>query len=150
MGTGYLFIFQENPESPDETQKILFDEIKAKFESEKEEKKNESNSGGMSDEQLAKIPGLEILEKPGPKEGFVQMVRPDKNTRQVDVHQWNNGSWSLVGQAMGSAGKAKVEFEGEMYDKVFNVEIEDGGKTAQLPVNFSEDPWQIAEKFCKK
>lgn len=150
--TGYLYVFQENKDMPNETQQLVFDEIKANFKAQKEEKVANSDGAqqGMSDEELAKIPGLEVLQNPGKSEGFVQMVRPDKNSRQVDVHQYNNGGWTLIGQAMGSAGASKTEHNGKMYDKVFNVEIEEGAQKVDLAVNFNEDPWEIAKRFTEE
>merc|ERR1711990_1391334 len=70
------------------------------------------------------------------------------NGKQVDVYQWTSGKWELVGQAMGSK-KEKTEYNGKMYDKVFSVEVEEGGQSLKLPVNFEEDPWEIAKKFCE-
>ncbi len=51
-----------------------------------------------------------------------------------------------VVDAPGSSGR-KVEFQGQSYDYVFDVDIEDGKPPLKLPYNASENPYDRATKF---
>merc|ERR1712000_77634 len=103
--------------------------------------------GGVNKE---KLPGPEFLTtKSGTKEGQVQMIREDNGN--VTAHQWSvsQQQWVNVGtvvDAVGSTGK-KVEYKGESYDYVFDVDIEDGKPPLKLPYNLSENPYDRATKF---
>lgn len=48
--------------------------------------------------------------------------------------------------AVGSSGK-KVEYLGQSYDYVFDVDIEDGKPPLKLPYNLSQNPYDAATKF---
>jgi phospholipase A-2-activating protein len=97
-----------------------------------------------------KLPGPEFLTtKSGTKEGQVQMIREENGS--ITAHQWSVGQqqWVNVGtvvDAVGSTGK-KVEYNGESYDYVFDVDIEDGKPALKLPYNLSENPYERATKF---
>ncbi|KFA73289.1 hypothetical protein S40288_07263 [Stachybotrys chartarum IBT 40288] len=103
--------------------------------------------GGINKE---KLPGPEFLTtKSGTKEGQVQMIKEDNGN--VTAHQWSvsQQQWINVGtvvDAVGSTGK-KVEFNGQSYDYVFDVDIEDGKPPLKLPYNLSENPYERATKF---
>lgn len=69
------------------------------------------------------------------------------------MHKANNcaaqGQWSNVGtvvDTVGSSGK-KVEYQGNDYDFVFDVDIEDGKPPLKLPYNLSQNPYEAATKF---
>jgi len=51
-----------------------------------------------------------------------------------------------VVDAPGSSGR-KVEYQGQSYDFVFDVDIEDGKPPLKLPYNLSENPYERATKF---
>ncbi|KAM4060980.1 PUL domain-containing protein [Hirsutella rhossiliensis] len=97
-----------------------------------------------------KLPGPEFLTaKSGTKEGQVQMIK--ESNGNVTAHQWSVGQqqWISVGtvvDAVGSTGK-KVEYNGQSYDFVFDVDIEDGKPPLKLPYNLSENPYERATKF---
>lgn len=103
--------------------------------------------GGVNKE---KLPGPEFLtSKSGTKDGQVQMIREGDGS--VSAHQWSMSKqqWENVGtvvDAAGSTGK-KVEYNGKMYDYVFDVDIEDGKPPLKLPYNLSENPYERATKF---
>lgn len=103
--------------------------------------------GGINKE---KLPGPEFLQtKSGTKEGQVQMIKEDNGN--VTAHQWSASQqqWISVGtvvDAVGSTGK-KVEYNGQSYDYVFDVDIEDGKPPLKLPYNLSENPYERATKF---
>ncbi|CAF3456221.1 hypothetical protein SNK03_005347 [Fusarium graminearum] len=103
--------------------------------------------GGINKE---KLPGPEFLtSKSGTKEGQVQMIKEDNGA--VTAHTWSMSQqqWVNVGtvvDAVGSTGK-KVEYNGKMYDFVFDVDIEDGKPALKLPYNLSENPYERATKF---
>lgn len=58
--------------------------------------------------------------------------------------QWINVG--TVVDAVGSSGK-KVEYHGQSYDYVFDVDIEDGKPPLKLPYNLSQNPYEAAAKF---
>ncbi|KAI0808794.1 ubiquitin homeostasis protein lub1 [Xylaria sp. FL0064] len=103
--------------------------------------------GGVNKE---KLPGPEFLKtKSGTKEGQVQMIKEDDGS--VTAHQWSAGQqqWINVGtvvDAVGSSGR-KVEYNGQSYDYVFDVAIEEGQPSLKLPYNLSENPYSRAQKF---
>ncbi|KAI8949799.1 ubiquitin homeostasis protein lub1 [Xylaria longipes] len=103
--------------------------------------------GGINKE---KLPGPEFLKtKSGTKEGQVQMIKEDDGS--VTAHQWSTGQqqWINVGtvvDAVGSSGR-KVEYNGQSYDYVFDVAIEEGQPSLKLPYNLSENPYARAQKF---
>ncbi|KAI1170488.1 ubiquitin homeostasis protein lub1 [Nemania sp. FL0916] len=103
--------------------------------------------GGVNKE---KLPGPEFLKtKSGTKEGQVQMIKEDDGS--VTAHQWSTGQqqWINVGtvvDAVGSSGR-KVEYNGQSYDYVFDVAIEEGQPSLKLPYNLSENPYARAQKF---
>lgn len=97
-----------------------------------------------------KLPRPEFLAaKSGTKEGQVQMIKEDNGN--VTAYQWSMSQhqWVSVGtvvDAVGSTGK-KVEYHGQSYDYVFDVDIEDGKPPLKLPYNLSENPYERATKF---
>lgn len=103
--------------------------------------------GGINKE---KLPGPSFLtSKSGTKEGQVQMIKEDNGS--VTAHTWSMSQqqWVNVGtvvDAVGSTGK-KVEYQGQSYDFVFDVDIEDGKPPLKLPYNLSENPYERATKF---
>lgn len=103
--------------------------------------------GGVNKE---KLPGPEFLtSKSGTKEGQVQMIK--ETNGNVTAHQWSvsQNEWVNVGtvvDAVGSTGK-KVEYKGQTYDYVFDVDIEEGKPPLKLPYNLSENPYERATKF---
>ncbi|KAI0018022.1 ubiquitin homeostasis protein lub1 [Xylariomycetidae sp. FL0641] len=103
--------------------------------------------GGINKE---KLPGPDFLQtKSGTKEGQVQMIKEDNGS--VTAHQWSMAQqqWINVGtvvDAVGSSGK-KVEYNGQSYDYVFDVAIEEGQPSLKLPYNLSENPYTRAQKF---
>jgi phospholipase A-2-activating protein len=103
--------------------------------------------GGINKE---KLPGPEFLKtKSGTKEGQVQMIKEEDGS--VTAHQWSMGQqqWINVGtvvDAVGSSGR-KVDYNGQSYDYVFDVAIEEGQPSLKLPYNLSENPYARAQKF---
>ncbi|KAG6015387.1 hypothetical protein E4U54_003572 [Claviceps lovelessii] len=103
--------------------------------------------GGINKE---KLPGPEFLTaKSGTKEGQVQMIREDNGN--ITAHTWSMSQqqWINVGTVVDAAGSSgrRVEYKGESYDFVFDVDIEDGKPPLKLPYNLSENPYERATKF---
>lgn len=48
-----------------------------------------------------------------------------------------------------AAGGGKVTYEGQEYDFVFDIDI-DEGVVLKLPYNRTDDPWTAAQKFIHK
>ncbi|KAF2203661.1 PFU-domain-containing protein [Delitschia confertaspora ATCC 74209] len=98
-----------------------------------------------------KLPGPDFLtQKSGTKEGQVQMI--SETNGNVSAYQWSTAAnqWVNVGTVVDAAGSSgrKVTHEGKDYDYVFDVDIEDGKPPLKLPYNLSQNPYEVAQKFC--
>merc|ERR1712029_152261 len=88
--------------------------------------------------------------------GQTKMIRQGNN---VSVHSWSasNQEWTKIGDVVGEPDKSgetagaggKTMFEGEEYDHVFHIDI-DEGVVLKLPYNNSEEPDQAAQAFIHK
>ncbi|KAK8070556.1 hypothetical protein PG997_010759 [Apiospora hydei] len=104
----------------------------------------------MGDINKEKLPGPEFLQsRSGTKEGQVQMIREANGS--ITAHTWSMGaqSWVNVGTVVDSASSSgrKSEYQGKMYDFVFDVAIEEGQPSLKLPYNLSDNPFEAATKF---
>lgn len=107
-----------------------------------------SKSMGFDDSQL--VP-YETLNRPGEKNGKIICVKSPSGV--IEAHQFSNGSWTKVGDVMGTSSignDKKVSFEGSLYDYVFDVDIEDGKPPLKLPVNVSDNAYDIADSFLAR
>mmetsp|Transcript_14508 Transcript_14508/g.26940 ORF Transcript_14508/g.26940 Transcript_14508/m.26940 type:complete len:779 (-) Transcript_14508:227-2563(-) len=107
-----------------------------------------SNGGKKVDpEKLAKIYDA----PPGNADGDVKMFNKDG---VAWVYQWSGdtGAWCEVGEVMGDAGKE--ELDGEVYDRVIPVELEDpstgGIRKLKLGMNNGDNPYLLAQQFVEK
>lgn len=96
----------------------------------------------------------ETILKPGKKDGQVIMVKHPQSG-VIEAYQYNElvAEWSKVGDVVSGAGKEKnnkVEYEGEMYDYVFDVALEQNEPSLKLPFNVSEGVYAAAERFILK
>ncbi|KAF2807280.1 phospholipase A-2-activating protein [Mytilinidion resinicola] len=97
------------------------------------------------------LPGPDFLtSKSGTKEGQVQMIK--ELNGDVCAYTWSTAArqWVNVGtvvEGAGSDGK-KISHEGKDYDFVFDVDIEEGKPPLKLPFNVSQNPYEVARKFC--
>ena len=106
-------------------------------------------------EQLGEIkktdlPGPEFLyQKNGTKEGQIQMIKESDGS--VTAHSWSMASkkWDKVGTVVSAAGggEQQKEYNGKMYDYVFDVDIEEGKPPLKLPFNANQNPYDAATKF---
>ncbi|KAH8588435.1 WD40-repeat-containing domain protein [Bisporella sp. PMI_857] len=100
-----------------------------------------------------KLPGPQFLQqKSGTKDGQVQMIKELNGT--VSAYMWSAsaGKWDHVGTVTDQAGSSgrKTEFEGQQYDYVFDVDVEDGKPPLKLPFNVSQNPYDAAQKFLER
>jgi phospholipase A-2-activating protein len=97
------------------------------------------------------MPGPEFLQqKSGTKEGQVQLIK--ERNGNVTAYQWSTqgNTWISVGTVVDATGAAnKISFNGEDYDYVFDVDIEDGKPPLKLPYNANENPYESARKFLE-
>ncbi|KAG8623992.1 hypothetical protein KVT40_008968 [Elsinoe batatas] len=96
------------------------------------------------------LPGPDFLtSKSGTKEGQVQMIRQDDGS--VTAHTWSSAAqqWINVGTVVDSTASSgrKVTYNGQDYDYVFDVDIEDGKPPLKLPLNTNQNPYEVAQKF---
>ncbi|KXX78574.1 Ubiquitin homeostasis protein lub1 [Madurella mycetomatis] len=85
----------------------------------------------------------------GKKDGQVKTVLEENGT--IGAYQWSLGEqrWIHVGTVVDSSGSSgrKVQYNGQEYDYVFDVDIEEGKPPLKLPYNLSENPYEAATKF---
>ncbi|AET39080.1 Doa1p Ecym_3619 [Eremothecium cymbalariae DBVPG len=97
----------------------------------------------------SKLSPYEILNRPGKKEGQVVVVRSP--TGVTEAHQFSGGQWSKIGDVIGASGNdQKAEFEGKLYDYVFDVDIKEGASVLKLPLNANDNPYDVADKFIAR
>ncbi|KAJ3276075.1 hypothetical protein HDV01_006245 [Terramyces sp. JEL0728] len=104
-------------------------------------------SNQVGDVNKNDLPGPEVLEQPGAKEGQIKMIRVGN---VVEAHQWSGskGSWEKVGEVVDAVGnKRKQVYLGKEYDYVFDVEIQPGAPHLKLPYNSSDNPYMAAQDF---
>ena len=98
-----------------------------------------------------KLPGPDFLaQRAGTKEGQVQMINEANGS--ISAYQWSAtaGSWVNVGTVVDAAGTGrKVTYNGQDYDYVFDVDIEDGKPPLKLPFNVVQNPHDVARKFIE-
>ena len=99
-----------------------------------------------------KLPGPEFLQqRSGTKDGQVQMIRETDGS--VTAHTWSAATreWTAVGTVVDSAASSgrKMDYLGQDYDYVFDVDIEDGKPPLKLPYNVSQNPYDAATKFIQ-
>lgn len=105
--------------------------------------------GNINKEQL---PGPDFLtQKSGTKEGQVQMIHEADGS--IAAYQWSTAAsqWVNVGTVVDQAGSSgrKISYNGKEYDYVFDVDVEEGKPPLKLPYNASQNPYEVARKFCE-
>ncbi|KAK4151108.1 PUL domain-containing protein [Chaetomidium leptoderma] len=85
----------------------------------------------------------------GKKDGQITTVLEEDGT--IGAYQWSLSEqrWVHVGTVVDSTGSSgrKVQYNGQEYDFVFDVDIEEGKPPLKLPYNLSENPYDAATKF---
>lgn len=111
-------------------------------------------------EKTKDLGGVKVNDLPGPEsllvegvEGQTRIVR--ERDGRIMCYKWEAGQWNLVGDVTGASGgdqqtSGKTLFEGQEYDYVFSVDIEDGKPPIKLPFNNGEDPYMAAQRFIHK
>jgi phospholipase A-2-activating protein len=150
---GRIFVFTKDP-----SRTATIEEISA-FEQELASSSIQTKTGDLGEVKIDDLPSEDALKKPGVREGQTTMI--NKGGGRVEAYQWNmlDQRWMKIGDVVGSAdstaqGQAsatgeKILFEGQYYDYVFNVEL-DEGVPLKLPYNIAEDPWYAAQAFIHR
>lgn len=70
---------------------------------------------------------------------------------RVEAYQWDGLQWTKIGDVVDSSGASvRQEFEGQLYDHVFDVQVEDGAAAYKLPYNLDDNPYAAAQKFAAR
>ncbi|KND02975.1 uncharacterized protein SPPG_08978 [Spizellomyces punctatus DAOM BR117] len=107
-------------------------------------------SNQIGDVDKSKLPGPDVLDRPGNKDQQVIMVNMGNS---VEAHQWSQADhkWHKVGEVVDAIGSGrKTQFEGRDYDYVFDVDIGEGMPPLKLPYNASQNPYEAAQEFIWK
>lgn len=99
------------------------------------------------------LPGPEFLtQKSGTKEGQTQMINEANGS--ISAYQWSSAAnqWVNIGTVVDQAGSSgrKISYQGNEYDYVFDVDYEEGKPPKKLPYNLSQNPYEVARKFCEE
>eukprot|EP00761_Pharyngomonas_kirbyi_P003207 gb/GECH01003211.1/.p1 GENE.gb/GECH01003211.1/~~gb/GECH01003211.1/.p1 ORF type:complete len:777 (+),score=196.18 gb/GECH01003211.1/:1-2331(+) len=101
---------------------------------------------------LDKLSGEDALQQPGQRDGQTKLIREGEN---AGVYQWSEAEtkWIKIGNVVeGPEEGGKTYLDGQLYDYVFDIEIEGPGgvTTLKLPYNKGENPYLAAQKFIWK
>ncbi|KAJ7024254.1 phospholipase A-2-activating protein [Mycena alexandri] len=102
------------------------------------------------DVEQVKVETMDALKQPGKKVGQTLLVL---NGDVTEVHHWDGSVWEKIGEraeAPSGDDKPKTFFEGQEYDYVWNVALEDGEPSLKLPYNVSENPAAAAQRFLER
>ena len=98
--------------------------------------------------KMSELPGLEALEAPGTKDGATKIIRVDE---KAYAYSWNSGEskWDQIGvvvdgPAGGGGDGGQVMMDGRTYDRIFDIEIDEGG-TLKLGYNYGQNPYAVAQ-----
>ncbi|KAJ6563233.1 WD40-repeat-containing domain protein [Mycena sp. CBHHK59/15] len=94
-----------------------------------------------------KLLGMDALNSPGKKAGDVKTVL---NGDVAEAHQWDGFAWQRLGEITGQAKASAKMFEGQEYDYVWDVALDDGAPSHKLPYNVSENPHAAAQRFLER
>ncbi|SCU82329.1 LAME_0C00650g1_1 [Lachancea meyersii CBS 8951] len=104
-----------------------------------------SQTSGFDESNLS---SADILKTAG-KEGQIVVVKSPSGVKEA--HQFSQGKWTKVGDVVGSTGNdQKKEYDGKMYDYVFDVDVQEGAPPLKLPFNANDNPYQAADDFLAK
>ncbi|RKP34726.1 WD40-repeat-containing domain protein, partial [Dimargaris cristalligena] len=106
-------------------------------------------AGNVSDQKLA---SPEALQQPGAKDQQVIMVK-NPTSGAVMAHQWDQASqkWSTVGTVVDAIEENRRQLhEGNEYDYVFTVDVQEGRPPLKLPYNRGENVYTVAQQFLTR
>ncbi len=110
-----------------------------------------SLQGKQEDLEKASQPASVLL-APGKQPGQNVIVRND-TTGALEAHQWTGTEWQALGAVVGKAapsGKQRSEADGLEYDFVFKVELDEEGRSYELPYNSGQNPYFVAQNFLER
>ncbi|KAK6504908.1 hypothetical protein TWF481_006842 [Arthrobotrys musiformis] len=96
------------------------------------------------------LPGMSALGRPGKSDGEKIHINNEGN---VEAYQWSSQdmTWEQVGVVASAVSSGrKVEYNGQFYDYVFDVDFEEGQPPKKLPFNASQNPWDAARIFLER
>lgn len=103
-----------------------------------------------TDIDKASLPGMSALGRPGKYNGEKIHINNEGN---VEAYQWSSTetTWEQVGVIASAVSSGrKVEYDGQFYDYVFDVDFEEGKPPKKLPFNASQNPWDAARLFLER
>ena len=103
--------------------------------------------------QKENLPGPDALQtRVGQRDGEQLFIR--ENDGSVTAHLWSSSTsqWNLIGTVVSGegSGASKKTHNGQEYDYVFDIDIEDGKPPLKLPYNLTESAWDAARKFLER
>ncbi|KAJ7633059.1 phospholipase A-2-activating protein [Roridomyces roridus] len=99
--------------------------------------------------EQVKVETMDALNTPG-RIGQTKLIL---NGDVTEVYSWDGSVWQRIGERAegpSSGEKTKTLFEGQEWDYVWNVALEDGAPSLKLPFNVSENPAAAAQRFLER
>lgn len=90
-----------------------------------------------------------VLRYPGERIGKTVLVRrsePNANTSSspvIEAHQWDGAEWQNLGKVIDPMAVASPDF-------TFKVQLDDTGRSYDLPYNRGENPYTVAKNFLER
>lgn len=139
---GGLFVF--SPGAGDSAVRDAFDSLVQLFEF----------SAAKQEELDRTAQDREVLTRPGTAPGQNVIVRSGGrgDDSSYEAHQWTGTEWIALGEVVSHAAPEKTRFagDGQYYDHVFKVELDDEGRLYELPYNVGENPYVAAQSFLNR
>ncbi|KAI5056625.1 hypothetical protein GOP47_0028443 [Adiantum capillus-veneris] len=98
--------------------------------------------------KIQDLPGRDALLQPGTKNGQTKVIREGDNGV---AYSWNakEYNWDKIGEVVDGPGnfEGRPSLNGQQYDFVFDVDIEDGAPVRKLPYNRGDNPYTVADQW---
>jgi len=122
---GYIYVYSSDPV------RQLFDEALLEV----YEEKLRTASVPKTSIDSSHLSSKERLDRPGNKPGEHILVQQGK---AVCAYQWDGQDWVKIGDVVDSDdSEPRKEYQGQLYDYVFDVQVDDRGSNLKLPYNLS-------------
>ncbi|XP_059472996.1 phospholipase A-2-activating protein [Neocloeon triangulifer] len=137
-------VFSKDPaRQADSDELAKFDEEVANF--------GKSKNDDLGEIKVNDLPTMAALLAPGSRDGQTKLIREGG---EVICYSWSaeQNQWIKIGPVVGAKKptEGRSMFEGQEYDFVFSVDVEEGKPPLNLPFNKTDDPYTAAQAFIHK
>lgn len=83
-----------------------------------------------------------VLKYPGELKGKTVLIRRSA-TNKIEAHQWDGMEWQNLGEVLDPSEIKSPDFS-------FKVQLDDTGRSYDLPYNWGENPYSVAKNFLER